>query len=107
MNVAETEVATAVTIFLNNACNEAASAFLFDGNVWNDNAVIGTNAMGTPMHNKILGKTILFIEEAVFICVSIKIDIAIIRKPQEANILLSTILDNTPAICKNIRQRNI
>ena len=52
IKVADAEVATAVTRFLKSACKDAASAFLDAGRVWNDSAVIGTKAIGTPTHNK-------------------------------------------------------
>ena len=71
INVAEADVAIAVMIFLNRACNDAASAFLEAGRVWNDKAVIGTNAIGTPIHNKRFGNITLSIEDVVFNCVSI------------------------------------
>ena len=55
INVADNAVDIAVTIFLNNACNEAASTLLDADRVKNDNAVIGTNAAATPIHKNMFG----------------------------------------------------
>ena len=74
------------------------------GSVWNDNAVIGTNAVGTPIHRSIFGKITLSIDDAVFICVSIKTDTAIIKSPIVASSLASTNLEISPTTISPIRQ---
>ena len=104
MNVADSAVAIAVMIFLNNACKAAASAFFVAGRVSNDNAVTGTNATGTPIHNKIFGKIILSIEDVVFICVSINIAVPIIKKPVAAKIFGFIYFESSPAIISPARQ---
>ena len=61
MYVAEADVAIAVTTFLNKACKDAPSAFFDLGSVWKESAVIGTNAVGIPIHNNIFGKRMISI----------------------------------------------
>ena len=104
MNVAEADVAIAVIIFLNKACRAAASAFLLAGSVWKESAVIGTKAVGTPIHSNMFGKMILSIEDVVFICVSINNETAIVTSPIEARTLLSINLEISPTASSPIRQ---
>ena len=92
----EADVAIAVMIFLNRACNDAASAFLEAGRVWNDKAVIGTNAIGTPIHNKRFGNITLSIEDVVFNCVSINKETDIVKSPAVAMIFGFIYLESSP-----------
>ena len=91
-------------MFLNNACNPAASAVLFAGKVKKDNAEIGTNATETPKQRIKFGIIILCIDAVVFKQDSIKQATAIIINPIAVSSLFSTSFAISPIISNPNKQ---